>query len=134
MTVGAESIRLLSNPDTNQSVIDTQREMQKDYVDELIKCAKRYTWTDPFYVCVQTRRERLLTNVIRCQFYGRMTRPTPQYDLACYYYDPKSEQLRFEWVVPDKETVDAVVSDCSDLEIDPQLRRFCLEFHYRLLS
>jgi hypothetical protein len=136
MTVGAEALKLQSKPES-QSVIDTQREMQKGYIDQLITCAKRYDWTDPFYICVQNRRERLLTNVIRCQFYGRKTRPTPQYDLALYSYDPKTEQIRFEWIVPDKETVLDVVDAYNNgraLEIDPNLVKFCIDFHQRTLK
>ena len=138
MTVGSEAVKLLQKGDQGQSVIDTQREMQKGYLDELVKCAKRYDWHEPFYLCVQTRRERLLSNVIRCQFYARHTKPTPQYDLACYKYDPKDEKITFEWVVPDKETVEDVVKDSlglvPSLQIDPQLRNFCMQFHQKTLE
>jgi hypothetical protein len=110
-TVGEMALKLGAK-DERQSVIDTQRAMQSGYTEQLIKCAKRYPeWTDPFYVCVETRRERLLTNVIRCQFYGRQTRPMPQYDLALYHYDPRDENLRFVWCVPDKESVECILDD-----------------------
>jgi hypothetical protein len=136
MTVGQCAVDLLAKGDQKQSVIDTTKEMQRGYVDELIKCAKRYDWPEPFFICVQTRRERLLTNVIRCQFYARLSRPTPQYDLALYSYDPKKEQLRFEWVVPDKQTVEDVVTahnSAINLPLDPDLKRFCVEFHKKTL-
>lgn len=111
-TVGQCAVELMSMGDQNQGVIDTQREMTKGYVDELIKCAKSgtiaYSEEKPFYICVQTRRERLLQNVIRNQFYHRITRPIPQYDLALYHYDPKEEQLSFVWCIPDKETVEGM--------------------------
>lgn len=108
-TVGAAAVELMNKGDQKQGVIDTQREMTKGYIDELIKCAQNgarsYPDKKPFYICVQTRRERLLANVVRNQFYHRMTRPSPEYDLALYHYDPKEEQLRFVWCIPDKETV-----------------------------
>ena len=108
-TVGACALDLKAKGDQHQSVVDTQREMTKGYVDELIKCAqagaRSYESGKAFYVCVQTRRERLLENVIRNQFYHRRTRPAPAYDLALYHYEPKEEQLRFVWCIPDKETV-----------------------------
>lgn len=111
-TLGAAALELMARGDDRQGVIDTQREMQKGYVDQLILCAQNgeiaYGKTNNFYVCVQTRRERLLTNVIRNQFYHRITRPTPQYDLALYHYNPKDEDLRFVWCIPDKETVEAM--------------------------
>jgi hypothetical protein len=109
-TVGEMALKLGAQ-DERQSVIDTQRAMQSGYTEQLIECAKRYPWTDPFYICVQSRRERLLTNVIRCQFYGRQTRPIPQYDLALYHYDPRDENLRFVWGIPDKESVEQILDE-----------------------
>lgn len=112
-TVGSKAVELMAKGDQRQGVVDTQREMTKGYIDELIKCAQSgssaYGKEKPFYVCVQTRRERLLCNVIRNQFYHRITRPTPAYDLALYWYDPKEEELRFVWCIPDKQTVDDMV-------------------------
>lgn len=112
-TVGAAAVDLMSKGDQKQSLIDTQREMQKGYVDELVKCAlsgaEVYGKSNPFYVCVQTRRERLLQNVIRNQFYHRQTRPSPTYDLALYHYEPKEEQLRFVWCIPDKQTCEEMM-------------------------
>lgn len=109
-TVGAAAVELANKGDECQSVEDTQREMQKNYVEELIKAAqtgeKLYGKIKPFYVCVQTRRERLLHNVIRSQFYPRQTRPFPTYDLSLYYYNPRDESLAFVWAIPDKQTVE----------------------------
>lgn len=105
-TVGKAALHLLAKGDQKQGVIDTQREMQKNYIDELIKCAQRgasmFGTEKPFYVCVQNRRERLLENVLRCQFYPRRTRPLPAFDLTLYHYDPKEEKLTFVWTIPDE--------------------------------
>lgn len=115
-TVGQAAYDILSKPQAPQSVQDTNEEMLKKYVDSLIEAAmrgeKQFGREKPFYVCVQTRRERLLTNVIRNQFYSRQTRPTPQYDLALYYYDPRDEHLSFVWCIPDKETVGTMAAPC----------------------
>lgn len=145
-TLGAASLRLSQNPDDHQTVIETQREMQKGYFDELVKCAKRgevlHGKERPFYVCVQTRRERLLQNVVRSQFYTRVTRPIPQYDLALYHYDPSDEALSFVWCIPDKETVDYFagywridgnsrpvwVDGAIPYEEERQLASFCVSF------
>lgn len=109
-TVGAKALELASKGDQHQSVYETRQAMQKGYVDELIKAAKAgekdYPDEKRLYICVQTRRERLLDNVIRSQFYARRTRPIPQYDLAVYYYDCQDEKLSFIWCIPDKQTVD----------------------------
>jgi len=132
MTVGAASVKLLERPDEKQSVVDTTREMLKGYIDSLIEAARegeRVVGKEtPFYVCVQTRRDRLMVNLIRNQFYWRYTRPTPQYDLAVYLYDPKQEKLEFVWCVPDKETVLHLYEHGSDYIQDSQLVHFCRSF------
>ncbi len=115
MTVGQAASDLLAKGDQKQPVIDTQREMCKRYADSLIECAmggkERYGASQPFYVCVQTKRERLLPNVIRSFFYSRISRPSPAYDLALYWFDPHEERLEFVWCIPDKETVENLVLD-----------------------
>ncbi len=132
-TVGAAALELMAKGDQKQGVIDTQREMTKGYVDSLIVCAQKgankHGKSQPFYVCVQTRRERLLTNVIRNQFYSRITRPLPAYDLALYWYNPKDEQLRFVWCIPDKETVERMSKpDFVVAKGEEQLEGFVLAF------
>jgi hypothetical protein len=132
-TVGQQAVGLLMKGDQKQGVIDTQREMQKGYLDNVIEAAKRgeelFGKESPFYVCVQTRRERLLSNVIRNQFYPRQTRPIPQYDLSLFWYDPKSEDLKFVWCIPDKETVEFLIQNENILPDDQhQLVQFCKSF------
>lgn len=116
-----------------QDVIETQREMQKDYLDELFKCAKRHEeifgTEKPYYVCVQVKRERLLQNVIRSYFYARRTRPIPDYDLSLYYYDPATEDISFVWCIPDRETVEYILENQHLLSYDhEQLVGFCKSF------
>lgn len=129
-TVGAEAVKLLSNPDEKQLVKDTSNEMIKDYMDNLESCVRRYKdWTDPFYVVVLNRRERLLVNVIRNMFFARKTLPTPEYDQTVYYYDPKTDELRYLWTVPDKETVmDMVLCPNEVRSSHFQLLEFCQLF------
>ena len=129
-TVGAASLELATNNYQRQSVVETQQEMLKNYKDELIKCAKagekEYGRDKPFYVCVQQRKERLLHNVIRNMFYTRQTRPSPTYDLALYYYDPKDESLQFVWNIPDKETVQYMLKFENEIpEEESKLLWFC---------
>lgn len=133
ITVGQAAHDILSKPQDSQNVIDTQKEMQKKYLDNVIEAAlqgvKDYGKEKPFYVCVQTRRERLLTNVIRNQFYARRTRPDPQYDLALFHFDPIDEKLCFVWCIPDKETVQYLILNESKIEKNEmQLLHFCKSF------
>lgn len=106
-TVGEAAMRLMDKGDEKQAVLDTAQEMNKGYIDSLINAAKRgeslYGRSAPFYVCVISKKERLLPNVVRRYFYPRQSRPIPDYDLALYHYDPRDEKLSFVWVLPDKE-------------------------------
>lgn len=131
-TVGTCAVKLMQKGDQKQPVIETQRAMQKNYFENLIECANRglqqYGRTNPFYICVQTRRERLLPNVIRSQFYVRQTRPLPTYDLALFWYNPKEERLEFVWCIPDKESFNEILLSGG---IDPEQRdlyAFCKSF------
>lgn len=131
-TVGQVSLDLLSKGDQKQSVLDTSNEMLKGYIDSLIQCAlsgeEKHGKNFPFYVCVQSRRERLLTNVIRNQFYTRQTRPTPQYDLSLYWYDPTVQRLEFVWCIPDKETTEYLGIFGSQDPKQSELVKFCKAF------
>jgi hypothetical protein len=67
-----------------------------------------------------------MVNVIRNQFYHRLTRPAPTYDLALYHYDPKAEDLRFIWCIPDKETFKELSApDYRPSPAEEQLCFFC---------
>ena len=133
-TVGAAaSALIMTQRDDKQSVIDTQREMFKGYFDQLVQAAQRgeqlHGNEHSFYVCVQTRRERLLTNVIRNQFYTRTTRPIPTFDLSLYHYDPKTEALHFVWCIPDPATVQYLLANAATLPQDhAALIGFCQSF------
>lgn len=131
-TIGEIALELQKKGDQKQGVIDTQRAMMEKYVENLIECAKtnekQFGKDKPFYLCVQTRRERLIENVIRNQFYARRTRPAPTYDLALYWYDPKDERIEFVWCIPDKDSVQQIIQDKKDgiLPQDQmQLAEFC---------
>lgn len=103
--VGAYAYDLLSKPDTKQGVVDTQREMDKTYLNELQACVERYKdWNFPFYVVVVTKKERLMQNVMRRYFFARQTMPTPTYDQTLWKYNPKTGDMEFIWVIPDKHT------------------------------
>lgn len=103
-TVGAASLELQKKSNEKYDAYELQREMTKNYLDEVIKAAKSVDWEEPYYVCVQCKKERLLKNVIRNYFYARKTRPLPDYDLTLFSYDPKTGDLKFEWTIPDPDT------------------------------
>lgn len=105
-TVGAAALELQQKQPDTLDPIELQREMQKDYVDNLIECVQtnRKDITGNFYVVVLTKMERLLTNVFRNFFFARISCPTPDYDQAVYKYNADSETLDYIWCIPDRDT------------------------------
>jgi hypothetical protein len=129
-TVGALANELLVRPDEKQGVWDTMKEMTKKFLPEIETCINRHKdWTEPFYVVVINKRERLMVNVIRQYFLARRTLPTPDLDQSVFKYTPSSGELRYLWTVPDKATVEYLASKVGDIPSDErQLQNFCKFF------
>ena len=104
-TVGEEAVKRLLNPDTKQGIIDTQREADKEYFEEIKKCVESHkAWDEPYYIVTIHKKERLLENVVRRYFLARQSLPTPQWDQTVWRYNPKNGDLRFLWVLPDENS------------------------------
>lgn len=129
-TVGEEAHKRLENPDTKQGIIDTQREMDKEYFGEIDKCIENHKhWKEPFYIVVQCKKEQKMENVIRRYFIGRLSMPTPQWDQTLWRYSPSSGDLRFVWVLPDQETAKWMAMNPQTLkEEHRELLCFVLDF------
>lgn len=129
-TVGKISQELLLKPDRKQGVIDTQREMNKEFIPGLEECVRRHKhWDKPFYVVVINKRERLMVNVIRQYFLARKTLPTPDYDQSVFKYTPATGDLEFLWVVPDIQTVTLLAHNMIDIPNEQfELAGFCRLF------
>ena len=117
-------------PDTRDP-IELQRELMKDYCDEVIKCAMhgRSYYKKPYYVVVITKKERLMHNVLRSYYFHRGTCPTPDYDQAVYQFDPIAEGFKEIWVIPDKDACEILYQNA--LHVVPkerQLRDYVLDF------
>lgn len=129
-TVGEEAVARLSNPDTKQGIIDTEREVNKDYFEEIQKCVDSHrAWTDPFYVVIHYKKEKTLHNVIRRYFLARQTLPTPQWGQDVWQYNPKSGDVRYLWTLPDEQTAMWMVANPQDVPSDQHvLLAFILDF------
>jgi hypothetical protein len=108
VTVGKFATDLLKKDDGYQvSAVDQATENTKDYMKNLYECVDRgivlYPGKD-FYVHVETKKEKLLENVLRNYFIPKSDCPTPNYDQAIYKYMHESGDLVFMWVVPDRGT------------------------------
>lgn len=130
-TVGKISTDLLKKTPDTQSPIELEREMQKEYMDNLIACINDHKkiFDKDFYVVVITKRERLMQNVFRNYFMARLSCPTPDYDQSVYKYDHKNEELSYIWTIPSRDT--AYYLREHAMEVAPeenQLLNFVLEF------
>lgn len=105
-TVGELSQELLQKQFDTRDPIELQREMQQEYLDNLIVCAQnnRSYFKGDFYVVVITKKEPLMPNVLRNYFFTRKTCPTPDYDQTVYRYNAAHEEIEYVWCVPDRET------------------------------
>jgi hypothetical protein len=113
-------------------VIDQQREMQKDYEKNFIECLERgkKAIDGDFYLVVETKKERLLVNVLRNYFFYRHSCPTPTYDTAVYKYHRSSDTIEFLWTVPSRDTCELLRDNA--LEVAPEERdllHFVLDFY-----
>lgn len=130
-TVGKHAFDIMSKPRESHNPIDYQREMHKEYMDEVYKCIDYHKkfFEDDFFVVVLTKRERLMEPVLRNFFLGRRSCPTPTYDQTVFKYHKDLDGLELIWTLPDKET--ALMFKEHALEVIPEereLRDFVLSF------
>lgn len=132
-TIGKLSSDLIvKQVDDTHTAHDQMQEQLTDWDQELWICVEHCLRDYPvgdFYVLVVTKKERLLSNVLRNYFFGRFSCPTPEYDQVVYKYHRKDNRLEFLWVVPCKETCE--VMKRFPLDVPPEeseLRDFVLSF------
>lgn len=133
-TVGKLATDLSKKEPDTRDPIELEREMHKDYEKNLYACIERATKDSSihgdFYVVVETKKERLLPNVLRNYFFYRKTCPTPTTDQTVYRYNAAHEVLEFLWVVPSEDTCRLLRNNV--LEVAPEekdLLHFVLDFY-----
>ncbi len=108
VTVGKFATDLLRKDDGHQvSAVDQATENTKDYIknlDESVERGIKLFPTSDFYIHVETKKEKLLENVLRSYFIPRNSCPTPNYDQAVFKYLHEKGDLVFMWVIPDRGT------------------------------
>lgn len=112
-SVGSEALKRLKDPDTKQGIIDTQREIDKEYFSEIEKCLRDPAHKDLIdecgddgvFVVVLCKKERTMQNVIRRYFFCRKSLPSVEYDQTVWRYNYKRHgELEFIWTIPDIKT------------------------------
>jgi hypothetical protein len=109
-TIGKISSDLIVKPLETTSAIEQMQEQLTDYDKNIMECVDRCKNDFPgdFYVVVITKRERLMQNVIRNYFYGRLSCPTPDWDQTVYKYSRMNDDLVFMWVIPSKQACEEI--------------------------
>ena len=130
--VGKIAIELQNKQQNKIDPIELQREMTRDYIDNLIKCVdiNKNKYNGKFFVVVLTKRETLLTNIMRNMFFARETCPTPTFDQSVFRADPHSYDLEYIWTVPTEDTCEYIKNNALLLPEDhKELRQFVFDFY-----
>jgi hypothetical protein len=132
VTVGKVATDLMQKGLEQVNPIEYQREIHKNYEQEIYECVARgiKKYDGDFFVVVLYKRERALLNVYRAYYFPRQSCPTPSYDQTVYKYHRKDRLIELLWVMPDLET--ATVFQNHALEVVPEERgllNFVLDFY-----
>ena len=104
-TVGKISSDLSQKDMGSQNIVDLQRKMQEEYLQNLIECINNHKSIFPgdFFIIVITKNEKLMPNVFRSYFLARMSCPSPEYDQSVFRYFKDGEHAEHIWTVPSKD-------------------------------
>lgn len=71
-------------------------------MDNLIQCVQenKNKFPQDLYIVVLTKAEKLMPNVLRNQFFARLSCPTPDYDQSVYRYRFVDECIEYLWTIP----------------------------------
>lgn len=144
-TLGSEVVKILDKEHESRSVVELEREMQRNYMKELIDCVKKNEskFEDDFFIVVLTKNERIFKDrVIRNIFFPRYSCPTPNYDQSVFRFIKKTADLEYIWTIPSQDACyylldnkDKVVKNERELlqfvvdYADGTLMRRCLELN-----
>lgn len=119
-TVGEASLDLQKQDVVDATYQELQTEMQKEYMHTLWKeiDEQKELFKEPFYLVVITKREKLMTNVMRNYFMSRQSCPTPDWDQAVYRYTKSEDKLEFLWVIPDRDICDWMLDHPGDVPLE----------------
>src|SRR3989339_183750 len=116
-TVGESAIKAAEQTSPSRNPIELEREMHKDYEQNIYESIQkgRSIFPNSFYIKVITKRERLLTNVIRNYFVLVVACPSPDWDQTIYYYDRPKETLSLLWVIPCRDACKYLIEHANEV-------------------
>lgn len=130
-TVGKIATELQQQNTEKINIIDQQRQMQKDYMNDLMVAVDRgcNLFDGDFFIHVETKLEKLLSNVIRNYFIPRLTCPTPNYDQTVFRYNRKDGRIEYLWTIPDRETSHHLLDHANEVvQEEKELLNFIAKF------
>lgn len=132
-TVGKLAVELNKKEAPTRDPIALEREMHKEYEKNVYECIERGKKEIPssdFYVVVETKKEKLLPNVIRNYFFFRQSCPTPTTDQTVYRYHAQKDFIEFLWVIPSEDTCELLRDNALTVSKEEQLLLFyVLDFY-----
>ena len=134
-TVGSVALELMQQPQEEFNAVDfTQddngplQEWEYNILQTVERGVKDHPHTD-LYIIVINRRYRILENVTRCDFFYRLSCPTPDYDQTVYKYHHKSDDIEFLWVIPAQDACHYLKDNALNVAPEEkQLLQFVLDF------
>jgi hypothetical protein len=104
-TIGKISQALLLKTPDSRDPIEIQRSTEREYLNNLNECISRGNkkYHQDFFIHVETKREKLLPNVLRNYFIDRLTCPSPNYDQAVFKYHYATDELEYLWAIPSRD-------------------------------
>lgn len=130
-TAGQEAIDIFFKGEKEGSPIELQREMTREYYQNLIDCAlnNKKKIQGRFFIVVLTKNERLLKNVFRNYFFARKTCPTPDFDQSVFLYNYKTEEIEYLWTVPSEDACIYFMNNFKEIPPEErQLLQYIVEF------
>lgn len=103
--VGKLSVDLatkVTKEDYNHTVEEQRNEQLSQYDKNLYECfdTNKKKYPGIFYLVVITRSDKVLTNILRHQFFTRHSCPTPQFDQCVYQCHKDWSTPKIMWVIP----------------------------------
>jgi hypothetical protein len=133
-TVGSKILELSQRQIDKMSVVEAWEQKESDYIKNLTECAEinRKKITGDFFIVTQLKLEKLLSHALptfREYFIAQKSCPTPNYDQNVYKYNSASEEIKYVWSIPDRETSHYLFQNKSIVdESERQLLDFVLKF------
>lgn len=130
-TVGKIARDLMMKDQESRSPIELEREMQSEYMEELLKCVDTHyeLLAGNFFIQVITKNEKLLHNVFRNYFAARRSCPTPDYDQTVFMYNREKGAIEYIWTIPSKDTCIHLLMHANEVvESERPLLKFVMQF------